>query len=366
MIIKKLKNKRFIKGLSKLTEIELKNFKRFLQSPYFNSSARIFEIFRYLEKFYPEFNDERALMAEEICHKIYPNIDYSSNLRKNLLNSLSDLNLLLENYLIINEVQKIPFRERKEFLSILFSEENRSDNFKQNKNSFNYNIDNIPEELITSLQQYFLFFREFVQTAKGEQINFNVLRNKNGLEFRLKLDDDTGLTIDKVREYLNEYIGLAVNQEEVDFEVKGEVNEEDVKLLKQRLERQIENLNWEVRLRDEKITLLSERIIDLKNEKDNLYNLISSAKSQKEERSKEEIKRTCKNFLRKNEFEEVFLLLKEVFENKNEKLNEVVAVESQWNMLVKEKNLGKISDEFYTIQNSRLVAGVLYLIDKIE
>lgn len=49
-----------LEHLNKLSEKELLDFEKFIDSPYFNSVANVRKLFRYLKKFYPEISDEHT------------------------------------------------------------------------------------------------------------------------------------------------------------------------------------------------------------------------------------------------------------------------------------------------------------------
>ena len=354
--------------LMDLPQEKIIGFDKFLKSNY-SKMPIVIQTFNYVKKYHPKF-DHPYLEKDIIKKKLLGKSD-GNNGMKTLMNTFSELSYILEYYLIVDKIRNLSSNERRELLSNLLSGENDTNEFKKDKDYYEYKFENIPDELITPLQQYFLFFREFVETAKGEKINFDVLKTNNGLRFVLKINSNSNLTIGKIKEFLDEYIGIVKNQTPSSFKVKKGVNDDDIMYLKLRLERQVENLNWELRIRNEKIILLNQKIEELKTDKGELFKLIKSSidgsgTNEKSIKIIKELKNQCRDLLGKNEIHEVFGILKEFFDNKEEKLNEIILLQFNWETLFREKNLGKISNEFFNIESSRIIGGILFVIEKIK
>ena len=98
--------------LSRLEADEFKGFQRFLQSPFFNSNARILTFYNQLKKYYPEF-DSPKLSREKLFAKIYPNKKYHYQQFANLI---SELTRLTEEYLIQLAFKKDQFQRRKKLI----------------------------------------------------------------------------------------------------------------------------------------------------------------------------------------------------------------------------------------------------------
>ncbi len=69
------------------SKAEMKKFKLFLCSPYFNRSKKITELYEYLMKFYPMFSDIR-LEREAISTAMYPDERFSDSTIRNLFSDL--------------------------------------------------------------------------------------------------------------------------------------------------------------------------------------------------------------------------------------------------------------------------------------
>lgn len=88
-----MKNSQLIESLKTLDKSELKEFGKFVSSPFFNNRNEVIRFFNYLKKFFPEFNSHE-LSEENIFNAVYPDKKFSNVLMRKL-NSLT-LNLLLD------------------------------------------------------------------------------------------------------------------------------------------------------------------------------------------------------------------------------------------------------------------------------
>jgi len=103
-----MENSQLIESLRTLDKNEIKEFGKFIRSPYFNNRSEVIRFFNYIKKFFPEFKSNE--LKEEIIFKnVYPDKKYSSVMTRKLI-SLT-LNLLLD------------------FLTL--------EDFKENKNDYN-------------------------------------------------------------------------------------------------------------------------------------------------------------------------------------------------------------------------------------
>ena len=169
-----MKNTQLIESLRTLDKNEIKEFGKFISSPYFNNRSEVIRFFNSLKKFYPQF-DSNQLNEEEVFLQVYPDKNFSSVLMRKL-NSLT-LNLLLE-FLTIESIKenkndynvKMMEMLRKRKLSALF--EKRSRITKDYLNSSNLDISYYEQKLkFTSIQNgYFLNADEssFVEGLQNE------------------------------------------------------------------------------------------------------------------------------------------------------------------------------------------------------
>jgi len=101
----------FLEILSSLTREELKSFRRFLVSPYFNRSQKVVKLYDRLIKFYPSF-DNTAISKENLHKSISPELPYNEITMRRLL---FDLQKLCEKFM--SQV----FLEKKQAETTLFA-----------------------------------------------------------------------------------------------------------------------------------------------------------------------------------------------------------------------------------------------------
>lgn len=101
----------FLEILSSLTRDELKSFRRFLISPYFNRSQKVVKLYDRLIKYYPSF-DNTAVSKENLHKHISPELPYNEITMRRLL---LDLQKLCEKFMTQT------FLEKKEAETRLFA-----------------------------------------------------------------------------------------------------------------------------------------------------------------------------------------------------------------------------------------------------
>jgi|GEM_PF-6646295 len=124
------------------------------------------------------------------------------------------------------------------------------------QNTIVFNADNIPEELLVSFQQYFLFFNEYIEAVKGEKVDLEVRKINDGLQFRFKADDSE--KIEKVKGYLNEFFSLArrviIAKEPIE-EVLEQMKLNEIKKIQ--LEAQVNHLQLSLKLKETEVKYLT-------------------------------------------------------------------------------------------------------------
>ncbi len=106
-----MKGTKLISLLKTFTPDEIRSFEKFIVSPYFNSVKNYMKLLKELEKFYPEFDDEK-LTNEYIFKKLYKGKSFN---RQIFWNMASGFEKLAEKFLEQVALQKNSF-ERLEFL----------------------------------------------------------------------------------------------------------------------------------------------------------------------------------------------------------------------------------------------------------
>ena len=111
-----------------------------------------------------------------------------------------------------------------------------------------------------------IFFNDFVQIAKGKDVNLEVFSNKEGLELLIKIDSNN--QIDDINKYLSEYIGfIKQNINDLHVDIETEITPTRANLLLVDLRNQIRNLrsNLEIKVVENKL---------LQQQADKYYNLL--------------------------------------------------------------------------------------------
>ncbi|HMS64642.1 MAG TPA: hypothetical protein PKD83_05240 [Ignavibacteria bacterium] len=88
-----MKNLQLTEILGSFDKTELKEFEKFVQSPYFNNRSEVTRFFNSIKKFHPDF-DSKEFSPENIFKKVYPGKKYNDVLIRKL-NSLTT-NLLMD------------------------------------------------------------------------------------------------------------------------------------------------------------------------------------------------------------------------------------------------------------------------------
>ena len=95
-----MKDTRFIKLIRTFSKEELKSFDKFLQSPYLKPARDTTELFYYISKFYPDY-DNAKLEKEKVFKSLFKNESYNE---KKLLNLIFDLTNAAEDFLALNTI----------------------------------------------------------------------------------------------------------------------------------------------------------------------------------------------------------------------------------------------------------------------
>ncbi|NJX16884.1 hypothetical protein [Tamlana crocina] len=121
----------------------------------------------------------------------------------------------------------------------------------------------IPPELVTSYNQFLEYFSDYVKHAKGENIEFNIVKLKDGLDISLSVPDDSD--IETIGNYLNEYLNFTKqNIEKLKVNVETDISETDFNLLVLDLKHQVTSLKHSLELASLRNNLLSGQVDHLK------------------------------------------------------------------------------------------------------
>lgn len=106
---------KFIDLLTTLTHDEIKEFERFIDSPFFNRDKTISQSYRFFKKFYPDF-DNPKFTKENFFKGLYPGKPYNDARVRNIL---SDLLKHGQDYISIKFTRSNPFVEDTSTLAAL-------------------------------------------------------------------------------------------------------------------------------------------------------------------------------------------------------------------------------------------------------
>ena len=93
---------KLIQYLKTFTKTEITQFGKFLQSPYFNNSKLLIQLFQVLKKHHPDF-DSKVLERRRISRKLFPNQKFQE---KKLSNLFSDMDKLIEKFWIVEHIEQ--------------------------------------------------------------------------------------------------------------------------------------------------------------------------------------------------------------------------------------------------------------------
>lgn len=132
-----IKHYSFIKILKKFSKKEIREFEKFLNSPFYNNQSALVKIFSQLKKFYPDFENEK--LTKEYLFSFAGNGKYYNDIlfRK----YISRLNKLAEEYLNVLHMRSKP---HKMDINILeeFSNKDLDDVFKKKLNAVEKSVKN--------------------------------------------------------------------------------------------------------------------------------------------------------------------------------------------------------------------------------
>ncbi|NOS85975.1 MAG: hypothetical protein HOP31_12605 [Ignavibacteria bacterium] len=111
-----MKKTKLTELLSAFSNQEIKRFKNYLNSDYFNTKKHLISAFEYLEDFHPDYGNEK-LDEEDIFKKAYPGKKYNYALLKNLL---SDIYEHSKNFMASEELRQSKLSAKNMFMNNLY------------------------------------------------------------------------------------------------------------------------------------------------------------------------------------------------------------------------------------------------------
>lgn len=195
--------------LRSFSKEELKKFRDFLQSPYFNKNKTLLKYFDLLKKDHPVFDMEK-LSREKIYHKLFKGKKYNEQVMKNLT---SDLNRLCKEFLTTEFSKKDIYENKLNLLKQMILRKADSVFYSELK------IFDSELKMISELSEKNFYYLYQLEEAK---ISFHLERNEQTLVFDKVLKSGEYLILFFLLNLTKTISNLNVNSQS--FNVKYDVN----------------------------------------------------------------------------------------------------------------------------------------------
>lgn len=208
-----------------------------------------------------------------------------------------------------------------------------------------------PTLLRISVQQYLIYFNEFVKVAKGEDISFEVQKIDSGLSISLVNQKSVPLT--QIQQWLDEYIGLLKQDEDnLEFIIKEDTNQKNLDILIADLRNQIAHLK-------NSIEILKLKNMFLKQETD----FIKSLNSQETLRIGPENQLTnsekIKKLIQTGKTRKALEMLSTVIDTESDEYNEILAHFARLSTIDLQYRLGQIDEAYKNQEYNRVNTAIL-------
>lgn len=222
----------------------------------------------------------------------------------------------------------------------------------------------ISEEFIIPFQQYLAFFPEFVMVAKKVKIEFKIEKNDEGIELKVLPSDE--VTIEKINEWLGEYISFVKTKiEDIVINSEGNSTKHEIDILVLRLQNEVTHLHNSLNIIRVEKNMLVEQNEFLKNLSIafvsglNLKNRNFFDKSKNENLGYSDLKELVAN-------NEVPKVLQFIIENTPSNNNDAILLLSEFQRIQKEKSMNLLSEESFSKSCNQIKFSVLNLIDELR
>ncbi len=188
-------NHNIFKLLREFSKPELKAFERFVDSPYYNKSNKVKRLFIEIKKFHPDFLNKK-LTKEYLSKKINPSLKYHDSTLRDLM---SDLLLLLEEFLIMEEFKK-DRSEKDIFLLKSLIDKNQNILFEKHLKRLNNEIED------RGIDSSYFYNRSRIELNK---FNFNIInRHKKSSAI---IEGNEEILISYLIQLLNHFVTESIN-----------------------------------------------------------------------------------------------------------------------------------------------------------
>lgn len=149
-------------------------------------------------------------------------------------------------------------------LSPKYKNKNNLDNAQSDNVEYLEKVIKLDEILRSPVEQYLFFFKDFVKTAKGVDLQIEIRQTEVGVKIKTLVDET--YTIDELSEWLAEYTSFATREDITDIKVPEDavVKREEIDLLILKLENQVAHLKNSLKIIELENNLLKQNNTYLK------------------------------------------------------------------------------------------------------
>lgn len=224
---------------------------------------------------------------------------------------------------------------------------------------FSFNIE-IEEGLITSFQQYLLYFKKYITLSKNISLDFEVNAYQGKLEIKISVEPH--VDIERIQNWLAEYLGfLGQNIEKLVVDFEYETSRHNADLLIADLKNEIAHL---------KNSLEIEKIRNNRIQADNDFFktlcLQITGQPKNIETVKPDIAEELKGLIANGNSTEAIERILPIFRDNNEVYNRVIILNNQISQFQLEKRIGILERNTELSQMGRINMALLDVIDLIE
>ena len=215
----------------------------------------------------------------------------------------------------------------------------------------------IPESLRTGLQQYFVYFKDYVRNFKGKDIKFEVIRVKGGLRIDIRYGEIDKKELDKwFKDFLK---NLRQPTKIIDSTFEVHRNENEKSIIKKELQNQVVSFENTLKILQERNNLLEKEVsflrkLSIKLTESNITKSFDSA-------SKNELKKK----LSEGKIKEIINSLLKVTDNDEKLYDNLISILFQYNNTINDSLKGIISNEEKTRALNIISQSILEIINRI-
>ncbi len=204
----------------------------------------------------------------------------------------------------------------------------------------------VPEVLRIPIQQYLIYFNEFVKVAKGEDIFFEVQKTDSGLS--ISLVNQKSIPLKQIQQWLDEYIGLLKQDEDkLQFDVKEDINQNSLDILIADLRNQIAHLK-------NSVEILKLKNMFLQQENDFIRSLNSNESLRISPENQRTNSERIKKLIQVGKTRKALEMLSSVIDTESDEYNEILAHFARLSTIDLQSRLGQIDEAYKNQEYNRV------------